>query len=113
MHFSLLIVCGLLTTALAAPTSQRHVVHERRERLPTHWSKNSKLNGDLIIPLRIALAQNNLDKADEFIMDVSHPDSPNFGKHWTAKQVAEAFAPSEEAVNTISRWLAESGIIGD
>lgn len=46
-------------------------------------------------------------------MDVSHPDSPNFGKHWSAKQVAETFAPSKEAVESVLQWLAESGITGD
>lgn len=46
-------------------------------------------------------------------MDVSHPESPNFGKHWSAKQVAETFAPSDEAVASVLEWLAESGITGD
>lgn len=60
--------------------------------------------------MRIALAQSNMHKADDFLMDVSHPDSPNFGKHWTAKQVAETFAPSIEAVAAVMDWLKTSGI---
>lgn len=60
--------------------------------------------------MRIALTQKNLHKADEFLMDVSHPESPNFGKHWTTKQVAETFAPSEESVNAVVAWLKSSGI---
>lgn len=63
--------------------------------------------------MRIALAQSNLHKADEFLMDVSNPDSPNFGKHWTAKQVAETFAPSTESVGTVVDWLKASGISSD
>ncbi|KAG4433305.1 hypothetical protein IFR05_011202 [Cadophora sp. M221] len=46
-------------------------------------------------------------------MDVSHPESPNFGKHWSAKQVAEMFAPSDETVSSIHDWLAGSGITSD
>jgi tripeptidyl-peptidase-1 len=112
MHFSLLAVGGLLTGAIAAPTSNSkyHVVHERRERLPSHWEKNAKLHGGSYLPMRIALTQSNLDKADEFIMDVSHPESPNYGKHWTAKQVAEMFAPSEDTVSAVLDWLVEYGI---
>lgn len=115
MHFSLVTVCGLLTATIAAPApnSNRHVVHERRDRLPTHWNKNAKLHGDSIMPLRIALTQSNLDRADEFLMDVSHPESPNFGKHWSAKKIAETFAPSEEAVTSITNWLADYGIHSD
>ena len=60
--------------------------------------------------MRIALNQPNLHKADEFLMDVSHPDSPNFGKHWTAKQVAETFAPSKQSVEAVIEWLQSSGI---
>jgi tripeptidyl-peptidase-1 len=112
MHYSLLVVGGLLIGAIAPPASnsERYVVHERRERLPSHWDKNAKLHGESYLPMRIALTQSNLDKADEFLMDVSHPESPSYGKHWTAKQVAEMFAPSEETVSAVLDWLAEYGI---
>lgn len=60
--------------------------------------------------MRIALSQSNLEKADEYLMDVSHPDSPNFGKHWTAKQVAEMFTPSQESYDAVTIWLRSSGI---
>jgi tripeptidyl-peptidase-1 len=115
MLFSPLIVCGLLTEALAAPTAntRRHVVHERREKFPINWEKTTTLHGDSFLPMRIALTQSNLDKADEFLMDVSHPDSRNFGKHWSAKQVAEMFAPAEEAVASVLEWLSESGVSGE
>jgi len=114
MHFSLLAVCGLVAGALASPTySKRHVVHERRDRLPTDWSKSGVYHGDVVIPMRIALTQNNLHRADELLMDVSHPESANYGKHWSAKEVAEMFAPSEETVSSVYRWLSASGITGD
>ncbi|KAL8699547.1 MAG: hypothetical protein Q9201_005949 [Fulgogasparrea decipioides] len=60
--------------------------------------------------MRIALTQSNLDKAEEFLMDVSHPDSPNFGKHWTHEEIATKFAPSSETVETVTSWLTSSGI---
>jgi len=115
MHFSLLAVCGVLTGAISAPTSNsmRNVVHERRQHLPAHWKRNAKLHGDSYLPMRIALTQSNLDKADEFLMDVSHPKSPNYGKHWSAKQIAETFAPSEESYDSVLEWLAEYGITED
>jgi tripeptidyl-peptidase I len=115
MQFSLIAVCALFAGASAAPpaSSKRHVVHERRERLPTHWKRDVELHSSLVLPMRIALSQSNLDNANEYLMDVSHPDSPNFGKYWSAKQVAETFAPSEETVTSVLEWLAESGVIGD
>jgi len=91
MYLSLIAVCGLLTSTIAAPTapSKQHVVHERRATLPTHWNRNAKLHGDSVIPMRIGLTQSNLEKADEFLMDLAHPESPNFGKHvsYTARRI--------------------------
>ena len=83
MQFSLITVYGLLAAAIAAPTAntKRHVVHERRDRLPSQWKRNAKVHVESTLPMRIALTQSNLDRADEFLMDVSHPESPNYGKH--------------------------------
>ena len=43
-------------------------------------------------------------------MDVSHPESPNYGAHWTAAKVAQTFRPSAESVQTVRAWLAQNGI---
>lgn len=40
----------------------------------------------------------------------SHPDSPNFGKHWTQEQVHDMFAPSHETVQAVREWLILSGV---
>jgi tripeptidyl-peptidase-1 len=63
--------------------------------------------------MRIALTQSNLDKAHEYLMDVSHPGSPNYGKHWTAQEVADAFAPSDITIRSVVRWLEDAGITSD
>ena len=60
--------------------------------------------------MRIALKQSNLEKAEEYLMDVSHPKSPNYGQHWSAKKVAETFAPSQESLDAVTVWLKSSGI---
>jgi tripeptidyl-peptidase-1 len=46
-------------------------------------------------------------------MAVSDPVSPMYGKHWTADQVVEFFAPAAESVNAVKSWLAEGGIGND
>ena len=63
--------------------------------------------------MRIALAQSNLHKGYDHLMDVSHPKSPNYGKHWSAHEVAEAFAPKQESVDSVLEWLKSSDISGD
>lgn len=66
-----------------------------------------------VLPMKIGLKQNNLDRGYDYLNDVSHPTSPNYGKHWSAKQIAETFAPSEETVSAVKAWLAESGFEDD
>ena len=68
---------------------------------------------DKVLPMRIALTQGNLHQGYDHLMDVSHPESPNYGRHWTAKQVAETFAPAQESVDAVSEWLRNSGIAAD
>ncbi|KAL8714417.1 MAG: hypothetical protein Q9220_001750 [cf. Caloplaca sp. 1 TL-2023] len=109
MLFSLFTLTALAAGSLALP-SINHVVHEKRNRLPPGWQYHEKLGSSEVLPMKIALTQSNLDKAEEFLLDVSHPDSPNFGKHWTHEDIANKFAPSAETVDTVKSWLTSSGI---
>lgn len=95
-----------------AITHAASVVHEKRENLPAHWTRSSEINrrSDVVLRMGIALAQSNLDQAYQFLMNVSDPSSPNFGEHWSTKQVAERFAPSRETVDAAKTWLTSSGI---
>ncbi|KAL8902038.1 MAG: hypothetical protein Q9207_004903 [Kuettlingeria erythrocarpa] len=109
MRFSLLAVSALAAGSFALP-SVDHVEHEKRDRLPPGWQYHEKLQSSEVLPMRIALTQSNLDQAEEFLMDVSHPESPNFGKHWSHEEIANKFAPSPDSVDTVKSWLVESGI---
>jgi tripeptidyl-peptidase-1 len=42
-------------------------------------------------------------------MDVSHPDSSNYGKHWSAEKVANTFAPSKTTIDAVRGWLHSAG----
>ncbi|KAL1302615.1 hypothetical protein AAFC00_002987 [Neodothiora populina] len=87
-----------------------HVLHEKRSDGPSAWTRSVRVHRDAILPIRIGLVQTNLEHGYDHLMDVSHPSSPNFGKHWTAEQVHEAFAPEEESVQVVKDWLIASGI---
>ncbi|KAK4553188.1 hypothetical protein LTR86_009718 [Recurvomyces mirabilis] len=101
---------GLAVAAPSAPASAPHVLHEKRHSQPSRWIKQDRAQG--ILPMRIGLTQSNLDNAHNHLMDLSHPDSPNYGKHWTAQQVVDAFRPSDDTVQTVQQWLEDSGITG-
>lgn len=40
----------------------------------------------------------------------AHPASLKYGKHWTAQQVKDVFAPSKDTTAAVADWLSSSGI---
>lgn len=106
MQIAAIFLSAFVAAALAIPVD--HVVHEKRDVVP--FSKRSILDSDEVIPVRIALKQTNLDKGMDLLMDVSDPDSTNYGNHYTQEQVQALFAPSEESADTVKRWLIKAGI---
>lgn len=112
MKVSHLLACAAAVAAAPHAVEESavlHVVHEERDSHPEEWVKQARVHPDSILPVRIGLTQNNLDNAHEMLMDVSSPDSPNFGKHWTSEEVIEAFKPSDETVETVKAWLKSAG----
>lgn len=103
------LACSLvLRVTLGAPASS-HVLHERRS-LGEGWKRSHKLPSDTLIPMRIGLAQPNLHRTGEYLRKISHPTSSEYGKHWTADQVADAFASSDESVTAVKEWLLQNDI---
>lgn len=86
MRVHLALLTFLSATALALPSSrlttrdEDHVVHERRNALPQGWVKRDRLSPHFEIPVSIALKQQNLDRIQEYLEEVSHPDSKAFGQ---------------------------------
>jgi tripeptidyl-peptidase I len=102
-----LAICSL---ALAAPSQRStHVVHERRNVEQLGWAKSRRADADKIIPLRIGMKQQNTHMLEDLLMEVAHPDSSSYGRHWTLEQVVEFFAPSKSTVSAIKEWLIEEG----
>ncbi|TBU55600.1 subtilisin-like protein [Dichomitus squalens] len=99
-----------LAAAAAGPQLSPRVLHESRSFVPNGWTPVRRAGGHQRIPLKIGLVQPNLASIEEYLMDVSHPDSPNYGNHWTPAKVAETFRPTPESVDTVRAWLHKSGI---
>ncbi|KAG4030402.1 hypothetical protein MFRU_012g01380 [Monilinia fructicola] len=101
---------AIVALASAAPSSVKHVVHEKRNAPPSDWVKGSRIEGSAIVPMRIGLTQSNLDNGYDYLMEISDPDSPKYGKYWSSKEVHDKFAPPEETLKSVKTWLTSSGI---
>ena len=107
---SLTTAFALLAATVSCLGSSPLVRHESRRALPPHWEESHRAPAHGILPLRIGLAQPNIDRIEELLLDVSHPESQNFGNHWSATKVAETFRPSAETIDTVKDWLTNEGI---
>ena len=99
LFFALLTTSSLVSRLSASPLTQHHEVHEKRHSHPAGWTRRGELDYGAILPMRIALTQSNLDKGYQWLMDVSHPKSEKYGQHWSAEDVAQAFAPRYSATS--------------
>lgn len=95
MHTSTLLrLISLVAIGCAAPSSSdRYVVHEKRNILPSGFVSRERLSPEVRIPLRIGLKQRNLHLASEYLDDVSHPQSKNYAKYWTPNEIVDKFSP--------------------
>ncbi|KXJ85420.1 protease S8 tripeptidyl peptidase I [Microdochium bolleyi] len=107
------LVAALSGTASALPPSARHVVHEERGSVLKDWVRGARIEKTAILPVRIGLAQTNLDRGHDMLMDVTSPKSSKYSQWWSQEDLHEFFAPSTETVNTVKAWLTSSGIHGD
>lgn len=85
-------------------------VFEKRDVLPVDWFESHEPNPNLVLSVRIGLKQRNIDHLEDFLTSVSHPDSSQYGQHWTPERVAETFAPAPDTVSAVQGWLVDSGI---
>lgn len=103
---------SLFSLTFSSPSNPKYTVHEKRNSIPhVYYQKlHTRSHVEATIPTRVAIAQKSLHRGYEFLMDVSHPNSKNFGQHWTSQKVHEMFSPSQESVNVVKEWLVSSGI---
>jgi tripeptidyl-peptidase-1 len=100
----------VLTLGLSVLAVHPYTLVQKRSSVPSGWSHAAKHNQSAILPLRFGLTQPNIHNIEEFLLDVSDPDSPNYGNHWTPAQVADKFRPTDDTISTVRNWLVDSGI---
>ncbi len=75
-----------LARAFPADTTVSHVIHEKRDVAGSsgRWTKGDRVASHVKVPVRVGLKQSAeaMEKAERWLMEVSHPQSGKFGKHW-------------------------------
>ncbi|KAH8081328.1 peptidase S8/S53 domain-containing protein [Cristinia sonorae] len=104
------VVLLALVASASSLTITPHVRHEYRRSIPSGWNAVHRASPTAVLPLRIGLVQPGLEELEKHLLDVSQPESPNYGQHWSAGRVAETFRPSKQSVDTVREWLHSEGI---
>jgi len=61
------------------------------------------------VKLVFFLNQQNADSCDDLLMDISHPDSENFGKMYSFEDIGSIFR-NDEAIKRTKWWIASHGV---
>lgn len=67
-HLCAILAAAALSEAVPAPI--KHVLHEKRDKQHHDWIQGDRVESHAILPVRIGLTQNNLEKGHDFLMDV-------------------------------------------
>ena len=110
---SLLTLCALVLSVNAFPAPESYRLHEERSTESIQWEKRSRVKPDILLPVRIGLTQSNLDNGPTLLDEVSNPDSPRYGEHYTMEEIHDIFAPTSESVEGVKGWLQDSGVHPD
>lgn len=108
-----LLSCAALFVAAhaASPALSPLIRHRSLREIPRGWSLHRRAEPDARVFLRFALTQSNLDKLDDYLLEIADPESPNYGRHWSPEKVMKTFRPSQDSVDTVHSWLVnDAGI---
>lgn len=99
--------------AIAAPAAGSHgplVKFHELKQIPAKWQSHGQASKGAMIKAQIGLKQGNIKGLQEKLMDISHPDSPNYGKWLSPEEIEKFTAPPAGHVEAVKGWLAAHGI---
>ncbi|PNY26630.1 Uncharacterized protein TCAP_03439 [Tolypocladium capitatum] len=60
--------------------------------------------------MKIALREQNMDKLQQRLLEISDPSHADYGKHMSKADVEAMTAPSAASVDAVKQWLASHGV---
>ncbi|KAK0438201.1 family S53 protease [Armillaria borealis] len=107
LSVALLSISSMVT---GSPTPHVMSLHERRDAAPNDFTRVGAADPQANLNFHIGLIPKNIAGLEKALYAVSEPDSDLYGQHLSFEEVKEFSAPTPEAANTITAWLAENGI---
>ncbi|KAH9941656.1 subtilisin-like protein [Epithele typhae] len=109
-----LFVFSLVTLSLGRPsiiTRSEMIVRDEHPAVPKGYSPSGPAPAaNQTLRFMLAMPQTNVPALHDALMDVSDPDSANYGRHLSKAQVAALVAPSQDSVQAVNAWLGKNNI---
>jgi tripeptidyl-peptidase-1 len=75
------------------------------------WRYSSTPKGDTPVDLKIALAQHDVASFEKALLEMSDPDHPSYGNHFTTHdEMKRMLLPTDTTVDAVQAWLKSAGI---
>ncbi|KAI0716532.1 peptidase S8/S53 domain-containing protein [Earliella scabrosa] len=95
----------------ALERSSKLLVRSELPSVPVGFSSGDRSpDSETPIQLTIALPQRNIEALHRAVLDISDPDSSNYGRHLSKSEVQQLVSPEEESTEAVTGWLERNGI---
>jgi len=108
----LLALGSVLVAAMPAERLQKQTAHEcilKNNCFSRDWEKKERADAGEMVRLVFAIRQQNLDKIEEILMEVSTPDHPKYGQHLSHEEIGQ-LTRDVEALNGVQSFLKRHGV---
>lgn len=98
----------------AVPATANHgplTLFTELKQQPSMWKSEGAADKGVMITAQIGLKQSNIPGLQAKLLDVSNPESPNYGKWLSQEQIAAFTAPAAGNVEAVKAWLAANDIM--
>lgn len=102
-------LCSALAAASVLSTAQA-ATYSHYDEVPAGWTATGDADSDAVQTFSIALTMQNIEQLESKLLEVSTPGSAEYGAHWNESTVQSFFAPSGDAVSSVTAWLEQNGV---
>ncbi|UNI19609.1 Tripeptidyl-peptidase I [Purpureocillium takamizusanense] len=102
----------LVAAALAAasPLGQDMVTKQALRKASSGWEFKASAPADLTLNMQISLKEQNMDKLQQRLLEMSNPEHADYGKHMSKADIEALTAPSAAHVGAVRKWLESHGV---
>jgi len=102
--------CKLIYLISLLGLTQATNTFESLKSVPRGWTQVKAATGEENIKLRLSLKQQNLNTFYDKLLEVSTPDHPQYGNHYSGHELRSLLQPTKEASDAAISWLQDNNI---